>query len=165
MSRRPAVAYSREISDAILERIANGEVLQAICQDEGMPTAREVRAWARENVDDMTKRLSLAEENQLSAWADQCIQFADTPIIIERPYVKKDRTEGVETRDNVERSKEQIRIRQWMLSKRRRHVFGDTLADLPQTGTSLLDLIQQSMKPRPTPIEAPPRPRLAAADG
>ena len=44
---KPRVRYSRLMADAICERIAHGEPIQAICAIEGMPSVQQVLTWAR----------------------------------------------------------------------------------------------------------------------
>ena len=43
--------YAPEIADAILERLASGESLRAICRDKGMPNDRTVRGWVLDDRD------------------------------------------------------------------------------------------------------------------
>ena len=38
--------YTPEIGDAICSRLAEGETVEAICRDPGMPSASIVRLWA-----------------------------------------------------------------------------------------------------------------------
>lgn len=45
---RPSL-YTQEIADEICERLSNGEPMAQICRDEGMPAARTVRDWAKQN--------------------------------------------------------------------------------------------------------------------
>lgn len=40
--------YTPEVAKTILERIANGEPLNWICRDEGMPNPRTVRDWKKQ---------------------------------------------------------------------------------------------------------------------
>lgn len=44
---RPRIRYNRMLAEAICERIAQGEPLQAICAIDGMPSAQQVLTWAR----------------------------------------------------------------------------------------------------------------------
>lgn len=37
--------YSDQVRETILNRVADGEFLVAICRDEGMPSARQVQRW------------------------------------------------------------------------------------------------------------------------
>lgn len=43
--------YTPEVAKTILERIANGEPLNWICRDEGMPNPRTVRDWKNQKPD------------------------------------------------------------------------------------------------------------------
>ncbi|HLZ73850.1 hypothetical protein [Phenylobacterium sp.] len=43
--------WSDAVAEAILARVAGGEMLYAVCREEGMPTAQSVGRWARDNPD------------------------------------------------------------------------------------------------------------------
>jgi hypothetical protein len=49
--RRKGVAYDPGLAQAICARVAAGEVLYALCREDGMPTAQSVRMWARRHAD------------------------------------------------------------------------------------------------------------------
>lgn len=44
-----ATTYSREISDRILDRMAEGESLRTICREDAMPNRSTVLRWARDD--------------------------------------------------------------------------------------------------------------------
>jgi hypothetical protein len=43
------VAWSDAVAEAILARVAGGEMLYPVCRDEGMPTPQSVGRWAKDN--------------------------------------------------------------------------------------------------------------------
>jgi hypothetical protein len=45
---KETVAWSEAVAEAIVERVASGEVLYAVLRGEGMPTPQSVGRWARE---------------------------------------------------------------------------------------------------------------------
>lgn len=71
-------------SDAIIEaiclRLAQGEPLAQICQDEAMPSFGTVWRW--ENEDEVFRELSArARETGTHFMADDCIRIADDPVL------------------------------------------------------------------------------------
>jgi hypothetical protein len=70
---RDGLSYSDEIATEICERIASGELLTLLCQDEHMPTVRRCNQWLREHQDfralyeqSLQDRLSIFEEDLVS---------------------------------------------------------------------------------------------------
>ncbi len=45
---KAAVRWSPRVAQAILERVASGEMLYAVCREDGMPTPQSVGRWAKE---------------------------------------------------------------------------------------------------------------------
>ena len=48
---QPITPWSEEVAEAIVARVASGEVLYAVCREPGMPTAQSVGRWARDNAE------------------------------------------------------------------------------------------------------------------
>jgi hypothetical protein len=61
--------YSEAIADAILERLAEGESLRAICEDEGQPNRTTVFRWLSER-EDFAARYAYAREAQVESHYD-----------------------------------------------------------------------------------------------
>lgn len=49
--QRKVVGWSPALAKRICERVAGGELLYAVCREDGMPTAQSVGRWARERPD------------------------------------------------------------------------------------------------------------------
>lgn len=73
------VRYSNEVADKICERIAAGESIRAICQDEGMPDRSNVLRWM-ETHEDFASKCARARELQADAVHDQMIEIEDGVI-------------------------------------------------------------------------------------
>ena len=86
------VFYSDALADDIVERIANGETLRAICRDSHMPTWSAVYRWISEN-EGFATAMNHARELGAEAIAEEALAIADTPEI------------GEETEDDGERLK------------------------------------------------------------
>ena len=61
----------------ILDRLAAGEPLRAICRDEGMPDERRVRAWAADANHPFAARYTHAREMGFFSMADELLEIAD----------------------------------------------------------------------------------------
>lgn len=72
---RPST-YTPELADLICERIANGESLRRICEDEAMPDRETVRRWMRKD-EAFRGRFAGAREEQADALADEILSIAD----------------------------------------------------------------------------------------
>jgi len=72
---RPS-SYTPEIAEAIFERLAKGEPLARICDDDGMPSFTTVWRWERDD-EDFCKLSARAREIGTHYIADDCIQIAD----------------------------------------------------------------------------------------
>ena len=101
--------YTREISDTIGARTAEGESLRAICRTPGMPSEGTARGWAVRNHDHFGERYRAARLLLVEYWADQILDIADEP--------------DLDPRDR------QIRVhtRQWLMSKLSPRRFGNKL--------------------------------------
>ena len=110
----------------ILQRLAGGESLNAICKGEDMPAESTVRAWVLDDIDGIAAKYARARELQAEFWADDMLRIADES----REGVKtKETDKGTEitTGDMVERARLQIDSRKWLLSKLLPKKYGDKL--------------------------------------
>ena len=72
---RPSM-YSEELAEAICERLAQGEPMARICDDEDMPAFRTVLKWEANNPE-FGRLSSRAREMGTHYMADDCIRIAD----------------------------------------------------------------------------------------
>lgn len=70
-------AYDADVAGLVLDRLADGQTLAAICADPGMPRAATVRAWAAHDVAGFRDRYQQALSLQADAWADDLVTIAD----------------------------------------------------------------------------------------
>lgn len=73
---RPSL-YSEDLASTILERLACGESLRAICRDESMPDRSSVMRWAVRD-DRFRVRYTHARELQTAAWLDEIHDHLNT---------------------------------------------------------------------------------------
>ena len=124
---RPTV-YNEKIIDEICARIAEGEALIKIVQDEHMPSIRSVFRWLLdENFKTFWHKYAEARSTQAEKMFEELLDIADEDVI-----------EGDDKSDNarVQRQKLRVDARKWYLSKVLPKKFGDKL-DLTSHGDKL----------------------------
>jgi len=122
---RPS-AYTIEISNVICERIANGESLKAICEDEGMPSKSSVFKWLSER-DEFSERYARAREAQADALFDEILSIADDGQNDWMERRGEDDAGWVANGENIRRSQLRIDARKWMAGKLRPKKYGEKL--------------------------------------
>lgn len=126
---RPS-AYSEEIADAICDRIAAGESLQAICRTEGMPSDATVAGWAIDDVDGFFGKYARAKQMRCLRFADELIEIADDGG---NDSYRDDNGKTKIDYDNIKRSALRVDTRKWLMVKYLPKVFGDKI-DLNHSG-------------------------------
>jgi len=130
--------YSQEAVSAILERLADGESLRAICADDGMPSKSSVFKWLSQNKE-FADQYARAREVQADVLFDEILEIADNGL----NDTYQDENGNVRTdQDVIARSRLRVDSRKWMAGKLRPKVYGDKLAlggadDLPPIDYSL----------------------------
>ena len=71
---RPST-FTDEIFDQICTRLANGEVLKAICRDDAMPDRATVLRWIAAD-DGKRKKYDAARRACVEFWSDEIIEIA-----------------------------------------------------------------------------------------
>jgi hypothetical protein len=99
------IKLTPEIAEELCERIALGESLRAICDDEHMPDKATVLRWLQSN-SEFRDQYARAREDQADTFADAIVAIADT-----------------EPDPNVARVR--IDARKWAAGKLRPKVYGD----------------------------------------
>ena len=119
---RPS-SFTQEIADRICDRIAGGESLVAICQDEEMPARSTVFKWLVDfpSFSDIYAR---AREAQADALADDIVHIADTPQIGSKTVSKATGLEITEG-DMIEHRRLQVDARKWMAAKLAPKKYGE----------------------------------------
>lgn len=118
--------YTEEVADIICERIANGESLKAICDDETMPSKPAVFRWLAAN-ETFRNRYALARETQADALFDDILTIADNG---QNDWMEKnfgEDTRWVENGEALRRSQLRIDARKWMAGKLRPKKYGEKI--------------------------------------
>lgn len=125
---RPSI-YSNEVADIILDRIAGGESLVAICSDEAMPGRTTVFRWLGLH-EEFRNSYMRAREAQADALFDEILDISDDG---RNDWMERHDEEGgnIGWRENGEalrRSQLRIDARKWMAGKLRPKTYGDKVA-------------------------------------
>lgn len=120
MSRtgRPSI-YSEELADTICIRLAAGESLLKICEEDGMPTRTTIYAWLSEK-EDFADKYARARNVGLDDMADDTIRLSD------------------DNDADVQRLKLRIDTRKWYLSKLAPKRYGERIEHVGAEGKDLI---------------------------
>ena len=101
--------YTDALATLICDRLANGDTLRAICEDENLPTEKTVRSWAIDVDHPFSSQYARAREIGYHKMADDLLDIADND------------PDPVKSRLRVE-------ARKWLLSKALPKIYGDRTA-------------------------------------
>ena len=145
---RPTV-YNQRIADRICDRLAEGEQLDVICSDPGMPPASTVRRWACEGREPFSSSYARARSIGYERLVSELLAISDADCT------------GPDGRaDNalVQKQRLQADTRRWLLSKLLPRQFGDKIVQEVQgaDGGQLITRIELiPVDPRRRPEELP----------
>lgn len=146
MTGRPST-YTQEIADTICERIANGESLKAICEEEGMPDKATVFRWLAAN-EHFRDNYARAREAQADALFDDILSIADDGRNdwMERKDAEEENMGWRENGEALRRSQLRIDARKWMAGKLRPKKYGEKLDIEQKTTHEAGDTLQSLME-------------------
>ncbi len=126
-SGRKPIPYDEEIASEVCERLAQGEGLEAICDDPRLPCEMTIRKWMAEQPTFM-EAYARAREQQMEKWSDDVVKIADDAS---GDYVDREAKNGAIERvvdpETVQRSKLRIDTRLRLMSKLAPRRYGDKL--------------------------------------
>lgn len=102
--------YSEEIASEVLERLANGESLNAICKDDHLPVRSVIYKWVVDDREGFADRYARARDVQLHGMADDLAEISDA---------------GVMDMVDVQKNRLRVDTRKWLLSKLMPKTYGD----------------------------------------
>lgn len=115
--------YDQMIADEICERIADGESLRRICQDEHLPNKSTVFKWLA-IIPAFADQYAHAREAQADTMADDILQIADDGL--NDKYMDDDGVERVD-HDVVARSRLRVDARKWLAAKMAPKKYGERI--------------------------------------
>jgi hypothetical protein len=122
LTGRPSI-FSQELADTICERLADGESLRRICEDETMPAKSTVFRWlaADKSFQDQYTR---AREVQADSWADDILDISDDGA--NDTYTDGDGNERT-NQDVIARSRLRVDTRKWLMARMAPKKYGDKI--------------------------------------
>lgn len=137
-------AYTPEIAAEILARLADGETLPAICEDDHIPARGTVMGWVVDDREGFSDRYHRARELQRDSWADDMVTISDDGRndFMERKKKNGDST-FVFSRDHVERSKLRVATRQWLMKCGSPQKYGDKIEQTHKADAAFVALWQR----------------------
>ena len=131
---RPSL-YTEELAEAICSRLEQGESLNAICKDEGMPSESGVRRWACEDYKGFAAKYMRARELGYLRLADELLDIADNGRNDWMMRRGEDDAGWVANGEHMQRSRLRVDTRKWLLSKMLPKVYGEKVEiDTPADG-------------------------------
>lgn len=137
--------FTAELGQNICKRIADGESLRNVCQDEKMPNRSSVHLWiiagkahdATPELKAFSDQYELAIDVRAENMFDEMEEIADNGT---NDYIKRINNDGSEyevvNTENIQRSRLRVDTRKWKLSKMLPKKFGDKL-DVTSDGKAL----------------------------
>ena len=121
--------YTQETADIICERLADGESLRTICDDEDMPARSTVFRWLSLHKE-FSDQYARAKEVQAEVLADELISIADDGRNdwMERKTDEGDHLGWRENGEALRRSALRIDTRKWVAAKLLPKKYGEKIA-------------------------------------
>jgi len=145
--------YTPEIAAEICERLANGELLNAICAEESTPSLTAVMEWVRDDREGFAQMYARAREVQIERMSHEIITISDDGS---GDYVTRTREDGSEyeavDQEHIQRSKLRVDARKWLLSKLKPEKYGDRVSQdvqLTGAGGGPVQVFVQGVEPGP----------------
>ncbi len=123
---RPSI-FTKDLSEAICQRIASGESLRSICKDDNMPERTTVHLWLidkekEEFFNQYEKSCNTRAENMF----DELVEIADDGS---NDYMERENKDGSSyttvDSEHIQRSRLRVDTRKWYLSKVLPKKYGD----------------------------------------
>ncbi len=115
---RPSI-YSNELADLICERLACGESLRSICDDENFPNRVTVIRWLAKD-DNFATKYARAREIQAHVWVDDMYETAKTEP-------ERNPLTGAIDSASVAHIRNRVATMQWLATKLNPKRYGDRM--------------------------------------
>ena len=116
---RPSL-FTERLFSTIVERIANGESLRAICRDNGMPSPPTVLRWVANDLD-LQQRYTFALDVRADMIFDEVLEIADDSS---KDWIEKEGGQALDS-EHVRRSVLRVDARKWALARMAPKKYGD----------------------------------------
>jgi hypothetical protein len=135
---RPTL-YNEALALEICTRLADGESLRKICNDEHMPHRHTVLNWAMDTKHPFFDQYARARDIQADTYADEIVDIADDGTL---DWVEMHTRQGakiVGDHEHIQRSRLRVDSRKWIASKLKPKRYGDKITT-EHTGADGKDL-------------------------
>jgi hypothetical protein len=139
----PKNVYTDELAEEICLRLEQGESLNAICKDDGMPKENTVRGWARDDFKGFSAKYARAREVGYLKIADEMLEIADDARNDWMDKQVRGDTIRVIDEECVKRSQLRVETRKWLLSKMLPKVYGDKLQTEHSGSVAVTDTVDR----------------------
>lgn len=126
---RPTI-YSDELAERILKRLAGGETLMRICEDDDLPTRGTFHLWVATDAPEhngIKSRYLIARAAGVLDFADEIIAISDDSELDTKTVGKEGEEREVQNTEWISRSKLRVDSRKFLMMKFMPDVFGDRL--------------------------------------
>lgn len=158
----PITTYTKALGDEILRRIARGEMLSNICEEQGMPSRATVYTWRSENAA-FAELYAKSREHQAEAIFDDMLEIADDS---RNDWIEKRNKDGSTYQafdsEHVQRSSLRIKTRQWMLPRLNKRMADKTQLDHITSDGSMASMSDEVKAARLTAIHEAAMKKLAS---
>jgi hypothetical protein len=138
--------YTPEIAETICTRLASGESLREICEDDAMPVRSTVYLWLMQR-QEFSDQYARARELQAETFVDEIVEIADDGRNdwMLRKFGNDER--WVENGEAMRRSQIRIDARKWHASKLASKKYGDKITQehTGANGAALVPVINVSL--------------------
>lgn len=134
--------YNEETTAIICERIASGESLRTICDDDDLPAMSTIFKWLSKH-QEFTEQYTRAREAQADALFEDILPIADDG---RNDWMEKKNSDGenigwMENGEALRRSQLRIDARKWMAGKLRPKKYGDKTIHTGSDGESPVQVV------------------------
>lgn len=140
MMGRPS-DFSQELADRICERLADGESLRNICDEDEMPNKATIFRWLAK-FPEFRDQYARARETQADSLFDEILSIADDG---RNDWMERHGEEDagwVANGENLRRSQLRVDSRKWMAGKLRPKKYGDKITQEHGITDDLADLLK-----------------------
>lgn len=147
--------YTKDLSDIICAKLAEGESMRSISRDESMPCSTTMFRWLRED-EEFQQQYAQAKLEGHNAWFEDIMDISDDGS---NDWMERNNKDGENigwqvNGEAIQRSKLRVDSRKWALSKLMPKKYGDkihtehsgTLNDFSNCDTEELDRLMRVMK-------------------
>lgn len=132
--RRPGrpTRYTHQLATKICVRLAEGESLRSICDDDAMPSLRTIMRWLFDGEhEEFWQQYARAREAQAEVRADEIIEIADDGSI---DFTTDKDGKPIVNHEHITRSRLRVDTRKWIASKLLPKRYGDKLQHTGEGG-------------------------------